>query len=114
MSSFDVMAFLNSPVGPKTIHFWGPVANWGFVVAGIMDMNKPMECVSEKMTLTLACYSAMFMRFAWRVAPRNYILFACHLCNCSAQSMLLAKKLRWSREQEQIREKERLARVAIQ
>ncbi len=26
-------AFWNSPVGPKTTHFWGPVANWGFVVA---------------------------------------------------------------------------------
>lgn len=26
-------AFLNSPVGPKTTHFWGPIANWGFVAA---------------------------------------------------------------------------------
>ena len=26
-------AFFNSPVGPKTTHFWGPVANWGFVAA---------------------------------------------------------------------------------
>lgn len=25
--------FLNHPTGPKTTHFWGPVANWGFVVA---------------------------------------------------------------------------------
>ena len=32
-----IMAFINSPVGPKTSHFWGPFANWGFVVAGIMD-----------------------------------------------------------------------------
>lgn len=31
MASFK--AFLNSPVGPKTTHFWGPVANWGFVIA---------------------------------------------------------------------------------
>lgn len=26
-------AFINSPTGPKTTHFWGPVANWGFVLA---------------------------------------------------------------------------------
>jgi mitochondrial pyruvate carrier 1 len=26
-------AFINSPTGPKTTHFWGPVANWGFVIA---------------------------------------------------------------------------------
>lgn len=26
-------AFLNSPVGPKTTHFWGPVSNWGIILA---------------------------------------------------------------------------------
>lgn len=26
-------AFWNSPVGPKTTHFWGPAANWGIVIA---------------------------------------------------------------------------------
>jgi len=25
--------WMKSPTGPKTTHFWGPVANWGFVVA---------------------------------------------------------------------------------
>lgn len=25
--------WVNSPTGPKTTHFWGPVANWGFVAA---------------------------------------------------------------------------------
>lgn len=37
MASFR--AFLNSPVGPKTTHFWGPVANWGFVVAVCFRRN---------------------------------------------------------------------------
>jgi hypothetical protein len=27
----------------------------------------------------------IFMRFAWRVQPRNYLLFACHATNASAQ-----------------------------
>ena len=79
-----LLNFINSPVGPKTIHFWGPVANWGFVIAGILDMNKPMEMISERMTMTLMLYSCMFMRFAWRIVPRNYLLFACHFCNASA------------------------------
>lgn len=26
-----IMAFINSPVGPKTTHFWGPMCNAGFV-----------------------------------------------------------------------------------
>jgi len=29
----NFQAFLNNPVGPKTTHFWGPIANWGFVAA---------------------------------------------------------------------------------
>ena len=75
MASFK--AFLNSPVGPKTTHFWGPVANWGFVIAvrsftwiktieynciscsivsigftmqGLVDMQKPPEMISGNMT----------------------------------------------------------------
>ncbi|KAF2582486.1 hypothetical protein F2Q68_00000691 [Brassica cretica] len=43
-------AFLNSPVGPKTTHFWGPIANWGFVAAGLVDMQKPPEMISGNMS----------------------------------------------------------------
>jgi hypothetical protein len=30
--STALKAFINNPVGLKTTHFWGPVANWGFVI----------------------------------------------------------------------------------
>jgi len=54
--------FWNSPVGPKTsmliflqiltasAHFWGPIANWGFVVAGLADMRKEPDIISMPMT----------------------------------------------------------------
>lgn len=61
------MAFINSPVGPKTCHFWGPAANWGFVLAGILDSNKAPELISAKMTSVLFIYSCLFMRFAYKV-----------------------------------------------
>jgi len=35
----SLRAFINSPTGPKTTHFWGPVANWGFVVAVRPSIN---------------------------------------------------------------------------
>ncbi|KAE9447973.1 hypothetical protein C3L33_20138, partial [Rhododendron williamsianum] len=54
-------SFLNSPVGPKTTHFWGPVANWGFVIAGLVDMKKPPEMISGNMTGAMCIYSALFM-----------------------------------------------------
>lgn len=30
-------------------------------------------------------YSALFMRFAWMVQPRNYLLLTCHITNEAAQ-----------------------------
>ena len=33
------------------------------------------------------------MRFAWRVQPRNYLLFACHVTNTAAQ---LTQEARWA------------------
>ncbi|CAE7557305.1 MPC1 [Symbiodinium sp. KB8] len=96
------MGWVNSEAGPKTTHFWGPVANWGFVVAALMDMNKPPDTVSTKMTATLAVYSLLFMRFAWMVQPRNYLLLACHASNEAGQLYLLKRKWDWDREQEEL------------
>ncbi|WMV44083.1 hypothetical protein MTR67_037468 [Solanum verrucosum] len=94
MASFK--AFLNSPVGPKTTHFWGPVANWGFVIAGLVDTQKPPEMISGNMTSAMCVYSALFMRFAWMVQPRNYLLLACHASNESVQLYQLS---RWAKSQ---------------
>ena len=33
----------------------------------------------------------IFMRFAWRVTPRNYLLFACHATNATAQAIQTAR-----------------------
>ncbi|XP_051470717.1 mitochondrial pyruvate carrier 1 [Apus apus] len=66
-------------------HFWGPVANWGLPVAAFNDMKKSPEIISGRMTFALCCYSLTFMRFAYKVQPRNWLLFACHLTNEVAQ-----------------------------
>lgn len=42
--------------------------------------------LTEKFPISaLVCYSAVFMRFAWKVQPRNLLLFACHITNFTAQ-----------------------------
>uniref|UniRef100_A0A7N4V870 Mitochondrial pyruvate carrier n=1 Tax=Sarcophilus harrisii TaxID=9305 RepID=A0A7N4V870_SARHA len=66
-------------------HFWGPVANWGLPIAAINDMQKSPEIISGRMTFALCCYSLAFMRFAYKVQPRNWLLFACHATNEVAQ-----------------------------
>ena len=93
MSAFG--RFLKSPTGPKTVHFWGPIANWGFVIAGLVDLEKPAEKVSGPMTTALCFYSLLFMRFAWRVQPRNYLLLACHTSNEAVQGYHLFRKVKY-------------------
>jgi len=68
-------------------HFWGPVANWGIPLAALSDIRKNPDFISGKMTLALCLYSALFMRFAWKVQPRNLLLFACHITNFTAQTI---------------------------
>jgi mitochondrial pyruvate carrier 1 len=69
----------------SSTHFWGPVANWGLPIAAIADTKKSPEFISGNMTVALSMYSILFMRFAWAVQPRNYLLFACHFVNEGAQ-----------------------------
>ncbi|KAI9177753.1 hypothetical protein LWI28_018860 [Acer negundo] len=68
--------FWNSPIGPKTTHFWGPVFGWSIPLAAVADTQKPPEMISGNMTGVMCVYSALFMRFAWMVQPRNLHLLA--------------------------------------
>nr|XP_009391928.1 PREDICTED: mitochondrial pyruvate carrier 1-like isoform X2 [Musa acuminata subsp. malaccensis] len=91
MAMAVLRAFWNGPVGPKTTHFWGPVANGGFVVAAMADMKKPAETISGNMTTAMCLYSGALMRFAWMVQPRNYLLLACHASNEVVQLYQLSR-----------------------
>ncbi|KAH7857153.1 hypothetical protein Vadar_009653 [Vaccinium darrowii] len=90
----SLRSFFNSPVGPKTTHFWGPIANWGVVIAGLMDMKKPHDMISGNMTGVMCIYSVLFMRFAWMVQPRNYLLLSCDASNEAVQLIQLS---RWAK-----------------
>lgn len=41
----------------------------------------------------MCIYSGLFMRFAWMVQPRNYLLLACHISNESIQSLQLSRRV---------------------
>lgn len=47
------------------------------------------------MTGVLCVYSLLFMRFAWMVQPRNYLLLACHASNEAAQCYQLSRKINY-------------------
>ncbi|KAM9449657.1 mitochondrial pyruvate carrier 1 [Clarias gariepinus] len=79
-------------------HFWGPVANWGLPIAAISDMKKSPEIISGRMTFALTCYSLLFMRFAYKVQPRNWLLFACHFTNEGAQLIQGSRLIKFNME----------------
>uniref|UniRef100_A0A8C7ILT5 Mitochondrial pyruvate carrier n=1 Tax=Oncorhynchus kisutch TaxID=8019 RepID=A0A8C7ILT5_ONCKI len=81
-----------------TFHFWGPVANWGLPIAAISDMKKSPEIISGRMTFALTCYSLLFMRFAYKVQPRNWLLFACHLTNETAQLIQGSRLIKYNNQ----------------
>ncbi|XP_062510672.1 uncharacterized protein LOC134186675 [Corticium candelabrum] len=58
-------------------------------------MSRDPDIISPKMTTALCIYSALFMRFAWKVIPRNYLLFACHFTNEGAQLTQLGRWGKW-------------------
>ncbi|KAF2199999.1 UPF0041-domain-containing protein [Delitschia confertaspora ATCC 74209] len=66
-------------------HFWGPASNFGIPLAAVADMSKDPEIISGRMTGALTIYSAVFMRYAMAVTPKNYLLFGCHFINCASQ-----------------------------
>ncbi|KAI3841928.1 hypothetical protein MKX03_007966 [Papaver bracteatum] len=87
MASAAFRAFWNSPVGPKTTHFWGP----SLFISGMIDTQKPPEMISGNMTGALCVASMLLMRFAWMVQPRNYLLLACHASNETVQLYQLSR-----------------------
>ncbi|KAF8922572.1 mitochondrial pyruvate carrier [Mucidula mucida] len=95
--------WLKSPAAREyffSTHFWGPVANWGLPLAALSDLAKDEEFISGSMTTTLMCYSLTdalisFPPTAWRVQPRNYLLFACHTTNAVAQGVQDARFLNY-------------------
>ncbi|MBN3324831.1 MPC1 protein, partial [Atractosteus spatula] len=43
----------------------------------------------------LCCYSLLFMRFAYKVQPRNWLLFACHITNETAQLIQAGRLIKY-------------------
>lgn len=53
--------------------------------------------ISPNMTAAMCVYSLLFMRFAWMIQPRNYILFACHASNEAVQMNQMRRYLELQR-----------------
>merc|ERR1712062_720126 len=69
-------SWINSPAGPKTIHFWAPAWKWSLVIAGIADYFRPAEKLSLNQSLSLTATGSIWSRYSMVVIPKNWVLFS--------------------------------------
>ncbi|CCD23134.1 mitochondrial pyruvate carrier NDAI_0B01000 [Naumovozyma dairenensis CBS 421] len=66
--------FWNSQTGPKTVHFWAPTLKWSLVIAGLNDMQRPVDTLSGTQNLSLLATGLVWTRWSFVITPRNYLL----------------------------------------
>ncbi|KAK5108815.1 hypothetical protein LTR62_007789 [Meristemomyces frigidus] len=66
--------FYNSPVGPKTVHFWAPIMKWGVVLAGASDFARPASQLSITQNMALMATGSIWTRWCFVIKPRNLFL----------------------------------------
>ncbi|KAF1978137.1 UPF0041-domain-containing protein [Bimuria novae-zelandiae CBS 107.79] len=64
----------NSPVGPKTVHFWAPIMKWGLVVAGASDLTRPASQLSLNTNAALMTTGLIWTRWCFVIRPQNIFL----------------------------------------
>lgn len=60
----------------------------------------------------MCVYSALFMRFAWMVQPRNYLLLACHASNETVQMYQFSRWYNWHSQQPKEQQQEQQQKPA--
>jgi len=74
--SGGLQTFIDSPAGPKTIHFWAPAWKWSLVFAGISDYFRPADKLSLNQSVSLTATGAIWSRYSMVVIPKNWVLFS--------------------------------------
>eukprot|EP01095_Lingulamoeba_sp_RSL-Kostka_P017263 TRINITY_DN886_c0_g1_i2.p1 TRINITY_DN886_c0_g1~~TRINITY_DN886_c0_g1_i2.p1 ORF type:complete len:115 (-),score=25.04 TRINITY_DN886_c0_g1_i2:180-524(-) len=106
MSLNAIRAFINHPAGPKTIHFWAPSWKWCLVLAGIYDIQKPIEKVSTAQSAALATTGVIWARYSTQIVPINRNLLSVNIFVAITGIYQLYRKARhWydNKDQKQIK-----------
>lgn len=89
--------YLNSEAGPKTVHFWAPVMKWALVIAGLKDMQRPVEKVSGTQQAALMATGFIWTRWSMVIKPKNYLLGSVNLFLGSVAGYQVARLFNWRR-----------------
>ncbi|KAG2224034.1 hypothetical protein INT45_009620 [Circinella minor] len=90
-SQSALQRFINSPAGPKTIHFWAPAMKWALVFAGISDLQRPAENLSLPQNLSLVATGLIWTRYSMVIIPKNWSLGAVNIFVASTGLMQVVR-----------------------
>uniref|UniRef100_A0A4D5RA41 Mitochondrial pyruvate carrier n=1 Tax=Scolopendra viridis TaxID=118503 RepID=A0A4D5RA41_SCOVI len=83
--------FWNHPAGPKTIFFWAPTFKWALVIAGISDMQRPVESLSVAQSTSLMFTGLIWARYSTVIIPVNWNLFSVNVFVFLTQAFQLSR-----------------------
>jgi len=89
----------NSPVGPKTVHFWAPVMKWALVGVSISDFGRPAEQLSLPQSFALTATGAIWTRWCLIIKPKNYLLAAVNFFLFLANGYQIARIVNYNMDQ---------------
>ncbi|KAI8886993.1 UPF0041-domain-containing protein [Backusella circina FSU 941] len=87
--------FLDSPAGPKTIHFWAPAMKWALVIAGIGDMKRPADKLSLTQYESLMLTGLIWSRYSMVIIPKNYPLLAVNIFVFGTSAIQMGRILKY-------------------
>ncbi|CCK72428.1 mitochondrial pyruvate carrier KNAG_0K00600 [Huiozyma naganishii CBS 8797] len=90
--------FWNSQTGPKTVHFWAPTMKWGLVIAGLSDLQRPVQKLSGTQSLSLLATGFVWTRWSFVIKPRNMLLASVNFFLGCTASMQIARMVKYRLE----------------
>lgn len=92
-----ISKLMNSPAGPKTVHFWAPVMKWALVVAGFKDLQRPVDKISGTQQFALMATGIIWMRWSMVIKPKNYLLGSVNAFLGGVAGLQVARLYNWRR-----------------
>ncbi|CAO3589241.1 unnamed protein product [Absidia cylindrospora] len=105
--------FINSPAGPKTIHFWAPMMKWALVIAGISDLGRPAENLSLAQNTSLVATGLIWTRYSTVIIPKNWPLFAVNVFVAGTGLMQVGRIMNYRMSDEYKKKQEESAAVKL-
>ncbi|KYM96415.1 PREDICTED: mitochondrial pyruvate carrier 3-like [Cyphomyrmex costatus] len=87
------------PAGPQTIFFWAPAFKWGLVIAGLGDLQRPVNKISISQSCALGITGLIWTRYSLVITPRNWNLFSVNLFVAFTAIYQITRALRYQRQQ---------------